>query len=63
MTSKHNVIYGPVSVRIWDAEVLTACTQSKLFQRLVATAINTLLKTYAATLDTQAAQWAGMQSL
>ena len=61
--NKRAIIGGPVSVRIRDAEVLAACTQSKSCQRAIATAINASLKTYAATSDTRAAQRAGMQSL
>ena len=65
ITTKSNAIYfGPVSVLVrGDAEVLAACTQSKLCQRLITTAIAASLKTYAATSDVRATRRAGMQSL
>ena len=64
ITTKSNAIFGPASVLVrGDAEVLAACTQSNLCQRLITTAVNASLKTYAATSDTRAAQRAGMQSL
>ena len=63
-TTKSNAIFGPVSVIVrGNAEVLAACTQSNLCQRLITTAINASLKTYAATSDTRAAQRTGVQSL
>ena len=65
ITTKSNAIYfGPVSVLVrGDAEVRAACTQSNLCQRLITTAVNASLQTYAATSDTRAAQRAGMRSL
>ena len=61
ITTESNAIFGPASVIVrGDAEVLAACTQSNLCQRLITTAINASLKTYAATSDTRAAQRAGM---